>query len=139
MRPPAFWNDAGALQGRLLAPAAWLYTRIARPRQGGARRAPVPVVCIGNAVLGGAGKTPVALAVAERLAAAGHRPHFLSRGYGGQQRGPVRVDPAAHGAGDVGDEPLLLARVAPAWVARNRPAGALAAADAGASIVVMDD
>ena len=99
----------------------------------------MPVVCIGNAVLGGAGKTPVALAVAERLAAAGHRPHFLSRGYGGRERGPVRVDPAAHGAGDVGDEPLLLARAAPAWVARNRPAGAVAAAGAGASIVVMDD
>ena len=99
----------------------------------------MPVVCIGNAMLGGAGKTPVALAVAERLAAAGHSPHFLSRGYGGRLRGPVRVDPAAHGAGDVGDEPLLLARTAPAWVVRHRPAGALAAAEAGASIVVMDD
>ena len=139
MRPPAFWNDAGAPQGRLLAPAGRLYALLSRPGRGRARRAPVPVVCIGNAVLGGAGKTPVALAVAERLAAAGHRPHFLSRGYGGRERGPVRVDPAAHGAGDVGDEPLLLARAAPAWVARNRPAGALAAAGAGASIVVMDD
>ena len=139
MRPPAFWNDAGAPEGRLLAPAGWLYARLSRPGRGRARRAPVPVVCIGNAVLGGAGKTPVSLAVAGRLAAAGHRPHFLSRGYGGRLRGPVRVDPAAHGAGDVGDEPLLLARAAPAWVARNRPAGALAAAGAGASIVVMDD
>lgn len=139
MRPPAFWNDAGAPEGRLLAPAGWLYARIARPGRGKARRAPVPVVCIGNAVLGGAGKTPVALAVAGRLAATGHSPHFLSRGYGGRLRGPVRVDPAVHGAGDVGDEPLLLARAASAWVARNRPAGALAAAEAGASIVVMDD
>ena len=139
MRPPAFWNDAGAPQGRLLAPAGRLYALLSRPGRGRARRAPVPVVCIGNAVLGGAGKTPVALAVAERLAAAGHCPHFLSRGYGGRERGPVRVDPAAHGASDVGDEPLLLARAAPTWVARNRLAGALAAAGAGASIVVMDD
>ena len=139
MRPPAFWNDAGAPESRLLAPAGWLYARLARPRRGRPQRASVPVVCIGNAVLGGAGKTPVALAVAERLAAAGHRPHFLSRGHGGRLRGPVRVDPAAHGAGDVGDEPLLLSRAAPAWVARNRPAGAAAAAGAGASIVVMDD
>ena len=90
-------------------------------------------------MLGGAGKTPVALGIAGRLAAAGHRPHFLSRGYGGRLRGPVRVDPAVHGAGDVGDEPLLLARAAPAWIARNRAAGAFAAAEAGASIVVMDD
>ena len=139
MRPPAFWNDAGAPEGRLLAPAGWLYARLAQAGRGRGRRAPVPVLCIGNAVLGGAGKTPVALAVAERLAAAGRRPHFLSRGYGGRERGPVRVDPAAHGAGDVGDEPLLLARAAPAWVARNRHAGALAAAEAGADIVVMDD
>ena len=139
MRPPAFWNDAGAPAGRLLAPAGWLYARFARPRHDRARRAPVPVVCIGNAVLGGAGKTPVALAVAERLAASGHCPHFLSRGYGGRERGPVRVDPAMHGAVDVGDEPLLLSRAAPAWVSRHRPAGALAAAEAGASIVVMDD
>ena len=139
MRPPAFWDDAGAPEGRLLAPAGWLYARLARPGRGKAWRASVPVVCIGNAVLGGAGKTPVALAVAARLAAAGHSPHFLSRGYGGRLRGPVRVDPAVHGAGDVGDEPLLLARAAPTWVSRDRPAGAAAAAGAGASIVVMDD
>ncbi len=139
MRPPAFWNDEDALAGRLLAPAGWLYARLSRPGRGGARRVPAPVVCIGNAVLGGAGKTPVALAVAARLAAAGHSPHFLSRGYGGRLRGPVRVDPAVHGADDVGDEPLLLARAAPAWVARNRVAGALAAAEAGASVIVMDD
>ncbi len=139
MRSPAFWNDSGAPGGRLLAPVGWLYGRLARPGRGRAQRASVPIVCVGNAVLGGAGKTPVALAVAERLAAAGHRPHFLSRGYGGRLRGPVRVDPAAHGAGDVGDEPLLLARAAPAWVARRRPAGAAAAAAAGASVVVMDD
>lgn len=139
MRPPAFWNVSGAPEGRLLAPAGWLYAKLSRVRHGRAHQAPVPVVCIGNAVLGGAGKTPVALAVAERLAAAGHRPHFLSRGYGGKLRGPLRVDPAVHGANDVGDEPLLLARAAPAWISRDRPAGALAAAEAGASIVVMDD
>ncbi len=139
MRPPAFWNDAGAPEARLLAPAGWLYARLARAGRGKAWRAPVPVLCVGNAVLGGAGKTPVALAVAERLALSGHRPHFLSRGHGGRLRGPVRVDPAAHGAADVGDEPLLLARAAPAWIARNRAAGAAAAAAAGASIVVMDD
>ncbi len=139
MRPPAFWDDAHAPGGRLLSPVGWLYARLARPRRRTGRRAPVPVVCIGNAVLGGAGKTPVALAVAARLAESGHRPHFLSRGYGGRLRGPVRVDPVAHDARDVGDEPLLLARAAPTWVARDRHAGALAAGRSGASVIVMDD
>ncbi len=139
MRPPTFWNDRNALAGRVLAPVGWLYAQLSRPGRGRACQSSAPVVCIGNVVLGGAGKTPVALAVARRLAAAGHSPHFLSRGYGGRLHGPVRVDPAVHGAGDVGDEPLLLARAAPAWIARNRLAGAQAAAAAGATVIVMDD
>ena len=72
----------------------------------------MPVVCIGNPTVGGAGKTPTALAVARMLKADGEAPVFLSRGYGGRLAGPVRVDPAQHRAADVGDEPLLLARAA---------------------------
>jgi tetraacyldisaccharide 4'-kinase len=99
----------------------------------------VPVVCIGNFTVGGAGKTPAALAVAGLLAGDGQAPFFLTRGYGGRLAGPVRVDPAAHTAGDVGDEPLLLARAFPTVVASDRPAGAGLAARNGASIIVMDD
>jgi tetraacyldisaccharide 4'-kinase len=95
------------------------------------------VVCIGNFTVGGAGKTPTALAVARMLAAAGERPVFLSRGYGGTLAGPVVVDPTRHRAQDVGDEPLLLARTAPTIVARDRVKGAGIAA--GASVIVMDD
>ena len=103
------------------------------------RRAPLPVVCVGNLVAGGAGKTPVALSIGVRLKQLGRRPHFLTRGYGGRVRGPLYVNSARHTARDVGDEALLLAAVAPTWVARDRPAGALAAAAAGAEVVVMDD
>jgi tetraacyldisaccharide 4'-kinase len=104
-----------------------------------AQRVPVPVVCVGNIVAGGAGKTPVALSLAGRLQQRGLDPHFLSRGYGGEIAGPLRVDPSRHGATEVGDEPLLLAAAAPTWISRDRVAGAHAAAAAGASLIIMDD
>ena len=138
MREPSFWWGEASLASALLAPLAAIYGAVAQARLGGrGRRAGVPVVCIGNLTVGGAGKTPTALAVAAVLAAAGERPAFLSRGYGGRLAGPVLVDPARHGAHDVGDEPLLLARTAPTIVARDRVKGAAIAA--GASVIVMDD
>jgi len=102
-------------------------------------RAERPVVCVGNFTVGGAGKTPTALAVAQLLLGAGERPFFLTRGYGGALAGPVLLDPARHRADEVGDEPLLLARVAPTIVARERPGGARLAAASGAGVVIMDD
>jgi tetraacyldisaccharide 4'-kinase len=95
------------------------------------------VVCVGGLTVGGAGKTPIAREIARRLAAG--RPHLVSRGYGGRLAGPVRVDPERHSAAEVGDEPLMLARDFPVWVARDRAAGARAAAQAGAGAIVLDD
>lgn len=142
MRTPEFWyrSDGGNLAG-LLAPAAAVYRRVAMRRSATIRpwRAPVPVVCIGNVVAGGTGKTPVALSIGRRLARRGLNVHFLSRGYGGALAGPVNVDPARHTAAEVGDEPLLLAEVRPTWVARDRRDGVRAALAAGAGVVVMDD
>lgn len=142
MREPAFWwqPGRGLLPSRLLSPLAAAYGAVASLRLNApGRRAGVPVICLGNFTVGGSGKTPAALAVARLLLAAQQRPFFLSRGYGGRLAGPVRVNPAVHGAADVGDEPLLLARLAPTIVARDRIAGAAAAACGGASVVVMDD
>ncbi len=140
MRAPDFWRHDGP-PARLLSPFGWAYDATGRLRRGLVRpwRAPVPVICVGNLVAGGAGKTPVALSLAALLIARGRRPHFLSRGHGGRLAGPVRVDPDLHGAGEVGDEALLLAAVAPSWVARDRAAGARAAVADGAEIIVMDD
>ena len=141
MKAPGFWYREPGLAARMLGPVGSLYAGAGRLRMDRARpaRAGVPVVCVGNLVAGGAGKTPVAIAVARHLIAAGQAPHFLSRGYGGRKSGPLRVDPAQHDARAVGDEPLLLAAEAPCWVARNRPAGARAAVADGAGLLVMDD
>jgi tetraacyldisaccharide 4'-kinase len=140
MREPAFWWRKPGLTAGLLAPLALIYGAIAGARlaQAGGR-AQRPVVCVGNFIVGGAGKTPMALAVAHLLAAARERPAFLCRGYGGRLAGPLRVDPARHRAQDVGDEPLLLARAAETIVAKARVAGAALAVSGGASVVVMDD
>jgi tetraacyldisaccharide 4'-kinase len=140
MREPAFWWREAGLAARLLTPIAAFYgaataARLARP---GARAA-IPVVCVGNPTLGGAGKTPLVLTLAALLKAAGEAPALLSRGYGGRLAGPLQVDTGLHRAADVGDEPLLLARAAPTFVARDRVAGAAAAIATGASLIVMDD
>jgi len=99
----------------------------------------VPVICIGNLTAGGTGKTPLTMTLAHGLAAMGHRPHILTRGYRGRLKGPIQVDLRSHFARDVGDEALLLASVAPTWVGRDRCAAAHAAASAGSDILLMDD
>lgn len=140
MRAPDFWTDDGAL-ATLLAPLGTGYDLAGRLRRALAHPASVgiPVVCVGNLVAGGAGKTPVAIALIEALGARGCKVQCLTRGYGGRVSGPHRVDPARDTAARVGDEALLLARAAPTWVARDRAAGARAAATAGAEVIVMDD
>jgi tetraacyldisaccharide 4'-kinase len=110
-----------------------------RLARGPGTRLAVPVICVGNLTAGGAGKTPTAIALVERLRAHGIDAQVVSRGHGGRLAGPVRVDPRRHSAAEVGDEPLLLAAFAPVWIARDRAAAALAAAAAGAAAVVMDD
>jgi tetraacyldisaccharide 4'-kinase len=141
MKTPDFWHT-DAFPAALLEPVGLLYGMATRRRlaKGGAGlRLPIPVIRVGNLTAGGAGKTPVALAVMEILRARGVNAHFLSRGHGGTLKGPVSVDPIAHGAEEVGDEPLLLAARAPCWIARDRAAGGRAAVAAGAEALVMDD
>lgn len=125
----------------LLTPVSWIWAAATARRI--ARARPVdpgaPVICVGNLTMGGVGKTPVVRALAARLRERGVAVHLLSRGYGGRLEGPVRVDPDRHSGAEVGDEPLMLARDFPVWVARDRAAGARAAAAAGAQAIVMDD
>lgn len=140
MREPAFWWRRPALAASLLAPAAACYGAIAARRMvRRGVRVGVPVLCVGNFTHGGAGKTPTVIMLVTMLQAAGEKPFCLSRGYGGSLAGPKRVEAHRDGATLVGDEALLLARLAPAIIACDRAAGAQAAAAAGASVIIMDD
>ena len=100
---------------------------------------PVPVICVGNFTVGGAGKTPTALALAQAAKAKGLTPGFLSRGYGGSLDVTTVVDPEHHHATAVGDEPLLLAREALTVIARRRAEGAERLVHEGANLIIMDD
>jgi tetraacyldisaccharide 4'-kinase len=121
-------------------PLAALYGVVAARRM---RRAGfdagIPVLCVGNYHVGGAGKTPTVKALTKLLRDLGETPVVLSRGYGGRLRGPIMVDSQRHVAADVGDEPLMLARTVPVVVARDRIGGVALARSQGASVILMDD
>ncbi len=147
MNTPSFWynHDDISARAKIASLSAFsaiyvlghmLHQNLSRPAP-----SPVPVICIGNLVAGGGGKTPTALAVMALLRERGlfQNPCFLSRGYGGTLRGPVLVDPAQHRATETGDEPLLLARAAPVVIAADRVRGAHFAAQQGFDVIVMDD
>lgn len=138
---PPFWWEKPGLQSALLYPAGWVYGRVARQIMEKRRRsaATVPVICVGNFTVGGSGKTPTALALADAVEARGLKPGFLTRGYGGNVRQPTVVDPAHHSARYVGDEPMLLAGRALTVASPDRPAGAELLVSEGADVIIMDD
>lgn len=140
MRAPSFWEHNGLLP-RLLTPLGNYWQD--RTNKKYLRKKPaeltVPVICVGNAVAGGAGKTPVVLSIAENIKKYEISPHLLSRGYGGRIRKTTLVDLKIHTANDVGDEPLLLAAKGPTWVTKNRNDAGVQAIRAGAEMLIMDD
>ncbi|HEY0236225.1 MAG TPA: tetraacyldisaccharide 4'-kinase [Afipia sp.] len=144
MREPGFWYGSPS---QLSWPLSWLLSLVAkiygaatarRMARGGVSIG-IPVFCVGNYHVGGAGKTPTTLALAHILAGMGERPFVVSRGYGGRLRGPVRVDSGRHSAIDVGDEPLMMASRVPVVVSRDRAVGAKLARGEGASVILLDD
>ncbi|HZJ12562.1 MAG TPA: tetraacyldisaccharide 4'-kinase, partial [Methyloceanibacter sp.] len=139
LKTPSWWYRKTGVASAALSPLAALYGRVAASRlaRGGAYRSRLPVICIGNFTAGGGGKTPTAIAVASLLKAMGKSPAFLTRGYGGTAKGVVRV--SGQDAEAVGDEPLLLAAIAPTFVSADRVAGAKAIEETDADVIVMDD
>lgn len=142
MRAPDFWQnppDQPGARARLLSPLGALYAAGTRRRVARAPsyRAKVPVICVGNINVGGTGKTPTVIALIEHLS--DRQVHVVSRGYGGRETGPLRVDERQHSATQVGDEPLLLSAFAPTWIAKDRAQGVAAAEHDGAEVVLLDD
>lgn len=139
-KTPHFWNKRQWIN-YLLIPISWIWTRIAQWNEGHIKSesVSVPVICVGNLVMGGAGKTPTVIALVDLLKKMGHVPHILSRGYGAYIRNTIQVNPDKHNYLQVGDEPLLLAHAAPTWAGPDRVQSAKAAISHGATILVMDD
>lgn len=140
MREPAFWYRPRSPTSQLLSPLGALYGAITARRM--AREgfdAGIPVLCVGNYHVGGAGKTPTVLALTKLLRELGETPVVLSRGYGGRLKGPVMVDRMRHTAAEIGDEPLMMARDVPVTVARDRLDGVALAKSQGATVILMDD
>ncbi len=139
-----WWQHSPTPLARLLQPMSWLYAALSGLHRAVSRpqRAPVPVLVVGNVVLGGAGKTPTVLAVLQLLTAAGHRPAVLSRGYGrtDKQARQVHADDSPQ---RVGDEPLLIQRCSgvPVWVGNDRVALARMAcqSEPHIDVLVCDD
>ena len=139
--PQFWWRQKPGATAWLLRPVAriWGAAAVWRMGQPPALRPSVPVVCVGNFVVGGAGKTPTAIALARMARGKGLKPGLLASGYGSGVKAPVLVDPAVHTADDVGDEALLLAAVAPTVVSPDRAAGARRLLEERIDILIMDD
>ncbi len=104
-----------------------------KARPGAQARVDAPVIAVGSLTLGGTGKMPTTIAIAQRLLMRGCAPHIVTPGPGA----PLRVSEREHGVEEVGDEPLLMAAFAPTWVAQDVAAGARAAIGAGTEVVIL--
>ncbi len=144
-KAPAFWYNQKTTSQKILkhvlSPLGWLYASIVEKRFGMYTPVPMskPVICIGNLTVGGNGKTPTVLSLAGLFINKKYNTHLLTKGYGGEETGPIQINAEIDTAEYVGDEALLLAEHAPTWVSVNRAIGAQNAIDGGAEIVIMDD
>ncbi len=139
MKTPKFWIKNG-IWPCLLAPLGMVYGAVTqwRIKHGKPYHCGAKVICIGNITAGGVGKTPVALAMAEKYLQEGKKVFFVTRGYKGKRKN-ILVDLNKHSVRETGDEARLLAGTAPTIISPKREAGAKMAVKMGAEVIIMDD
>jgi len=141
MKPPQFWYEPNTWKATFLYPLGYFYNLLTLLRQKSAKPQSYSclTICIGNLNVGGTGKTPATIALAQHFLKKGLQVHVVSRGYKGKFDGTFLVDPQKHKSDEVGDEPLLMSEFASVWVSNKRKNGIAAAENAGAQIVLLDD
>ena len=141
LTPEFLYTPTPSLTANCLIPLSWIYRLLGHIQNKCIKtwKAPIPVICIGNLVAGGQGKTPAALSIGHILKKQKKTIHYVSRGYGGKNKGPLLVKPENHEALEVGDESLLLSRVAPTWIGSNRKSSIELAHKMGAEVIIMDE
>ena len=141
LKAPKFWyQKKDTIFSQVLYPFSLLFRLGTKIRNliSHTHKSSLPIICIGNIVIGGAGKTPVALKIGKMLTEAGYKPHFISKGYAGIIKSNTLVEPW-HSPKSVGDEPLLLSEIAPTWIGINRNNSIKLARNKGGDCIIMDD
>ncbi len=141
MAEPRFWQSASHPASLALTPLALIYRAMEalNRKLTHAQHPGKPVICVGNLTAGGGGKTPTVRWLSDRLKAKGLSPAVLSRGYGGSEKGPLKVNASLHNAQAVGDEPLMLAADWPVYIGAERMQSLRLAVQDGANVLVKDD
>lgn len=139
MKTPKFWNNKGLIS-TLLLPISSIYGAITqlRIKFSTPYKCSAKVICIGNITAGGVGKTPIAIAMAEKYIKEGKKVFFVTRGYKGKLKN-ILVDLTTHTPEETGDEARLLAQTAPTIISPQRDIGAKMAVSMGAEVIIMDD
>jgi tetraacyldisaccharide 4'-kinase len=141
LKAPKFWYlKKDTILSRSLYPLSLLFRLGTKLRNIISRthKFSFPIICIGNIVVGGAGKTPVAIKIGGLLKLAGYNPHFISKGYAGVIKRSTLIE-SWHSPKSVGDEPLLLSTIAPTWIGEDRVNSIRLAKNMGADCIIMDD
>ncbi len=140
LKAPKFWyQKKDTYLSNLLYPLSLLFRFGTKIRNfiSKTQKVTLPIICIGNIVVGGAGKTPVALKIGKLLIKAGYKPNFISKGYTGLIKNSTLVK-SWHSAKSVGDESILLSEVADTWVGLDRIKSAKLAEN-NSNCLIMDD